>query len=135
MVKLAGIHPELRAHAEATVRYAQSFGLRPIITSVYRSLDFQRRLRANYELCLRRGVAGRHVSLSPGLSCAYPANRPGESAHNFGLAWDSDLPAEQLQLWTEIRRAFGWKVPEGDLIHAEYPGWRTVVGLSTPAAA
>lgn len=127
---LAGLHPQLRAHAQATIDYARRLGLRPEVTSVYRTVDFQRRLYENHLACKRAGVAGRHVQLNPGMSCAWPANPPGFSAHNHHLAWDSTVPPEHQDAWNAIRRGFGWRVPASDVIHAEYPGWQQIVGLA-----
>lgn len=54
----------------------------------------------------------------------WPAAEPGESAHQYGVAWDSTVPPEWLPVWTAIRRAFGWAVYDNDPNHAEYPGWQ-----------
>ena len=51
---------------------ASQYGLRPQVTSTYRSFDEQRRL---YE----RWLAGQHN---------YPVASPGNSLHNYGLAFD-----------------------------------------------
>jgi hypothetical protein len=124
VIALAGIHQQLRPYADQALAIARENGIPVTVTSVFRSLDFQRRLRANYELCLARGKSGQAVSVTPGMSCAYPANRPGDSSHNFGLAWDSITEERFQPFWNEIRRWVGWEVPPGDVIHAELPGWR-----------
>lgn len=130
MIQLRGLHPALRTHAELTVDYFRRLsGVTPAITSVTRTVDQQRKLYDNFLACRRRGLEGRHVSLNPGMTCAWPANPPGYSAHNYGLAWDSTVPGEWWDLWNRVRRAFGWRVPDSDRIHAEYPEWRKALGI------
>jgi len=128
-IALSGLDSRLRPYAEYTLAVGRAYGLNPTITSVFRSDAEQGALRRNYETCLARGLVGTSTSLTPGFTCMYPANRVGDSAHNFRLAWDSYVPGDQLALWVAIRRATGWHVPSDDLIHAEYPGWRQVIGL------
>lgn len=124
-IGLAGIHPQLRPYAEYALKVAQLNKIPVELTSTYRSRQQQIALRNNYELCLARGVAGQAVQLTPGMSCSWPANKPGDSAHEYGLAWDSVVPAEFQDAWDYIRRAIGWSVPENDRIHAELPSWRS----------
>lgn len=121
-VALNGLHPTVRRQAELTLLVARLNGIRPVITSTVRTFAEQRRLRTRFELCLRSGPVGRHRE----VGCRFPANRPGDSAHNFGLAWDSVVPAAQLRTWTAIREWAGFRVPPNDVIHAEVPGWRRV---------
>lgn len=117
MIELRGLHSALRPAAEWAVRYAMQYGVRPQVTSVYRSWTDQLRLRQRWE----RGG-------SP-----YPAARPGESAHNYRLAWDSVLPPEwrgdpQAEAWWEaVREYAGFNVPSNDTIHAELPDWPSYV--------
>lgn len=120
-VALRGLHSQLRPYAEYALEVAQAYGLEPVVTSVYRSWENQARLRKNYERCLATGQFGRTPE------CRYPANRPGDSAHNYGLAWDSWVPDAQMPLWRTIRAWVGWRVPEHDQIHAELPEWRQYV--------
>lgn len=125
MIAFRGLDPQLRPYADAAMRMAGEYGLSPIVTSVLRTMDKQRLLRDNYERCLAAGVQGTDVSFGPGLSCKWPANRPGDSAHNYGVAFDSWVPPEQMELWVAIRRHIGWHVPDNDVIHAELPNWRS----------
>lgn len=111
MIRFRGMHLELRPYADYAIQLADAYGLNPVVTSVLRTWEDQARLRRDYE-------AGRS---------RFPANRPGDSAHQYGLAWDSWVPEEQEQLWTQIREYVGWRVPPNDWVHAEYPNWRTVV--------
>jgi len=108
---LRGLHPELRPYAELAHRIAEAYGVQPVVTSVFRSWEEQARLRARYE-------AGK---------AKFPANRPGDSAHNYGLAWDSWVPPEQQDLWDAIRRYVGFEVLPNDRIHAQLPSWRSYV--------
>lgn len=118
---LRGLHPDLRQAAEFALEVANHNGVDPTITSVSRSFTNQARLRANFERCVAQG----RFPSAP--NCRFPANRPGDSAHNYGLAWDSVVPASQAALWDEIRRWVGWEVLENDRIHAQLPGWRQFV--------
>lgn len=59
----------------------------------------------------------------------YPVNRPGDSAHQYGLAVDSDVPDAQQPIWRAVREYFGFRVPSNDEVHGEVPGWRALVGL------
>lgn len=69
---LSLLAPEFRPYARALVEVAQKYGLRPRVSSTYRSLEEQRRLYERY-------VAGLHP---------YPVAPPGQSWHNYGLALD-----------------------------------------------
>jgi hypothetical protein len=128
VISLRGLDPGLRANAEAALVIARQYGVPVQVTSVRRTLEQQTRLRNNYELCLQRGVFPSDASLSPGMSCRYPANRPGDSAHNYGLAWDSWVPDEYWELWDAIRGYCGFELDPNDRVHAQYPNWRQVVG-------
>lgn len=68
----AELHPELRPWARHLYQTAERYGLRPRITSTYRSISTQRRLYNEYR-------AGRR---------AFPVAPPGRSLHNFRLAFD-----------------------------------------------
>lgn len=69
---LRSLDPQFRPYAQALVEVARSYGLKPVVTSTYRSVSEQRRL---YE----RWLAGQHP---------YPVAPPGRSLHNYGLAID-----------------------------------------------
>jgi hypothetical protein len=71
--------------------------------------------------CLREGLMGRTPE------CRYPANRPGDSAHNFGLAWDSTVDPQFQGWWDYVRSAVGFQVLPNDRIHAQLPSWRRYV--------
>lgn len=117
-MQLAGLHPQVRPYAEAAVAIARHFGISPTITSVKRSWAEQEKLRANYERCLATGEYGK-----PG-PCRWPANKPGDSSHQWGLSFDSWVPDDQMGKWVAIRRWIGFAVPDHDAIHAEVPNWR-----------
>jgi hypothetical protein len=106
------MHTELRPYAEYAHQLAEQYGISPVVTSVFRTWEDQTRLRARYE-------AGKSK---------YPANRPGDSSHNYGFSWDSWVRDSDMPLWVAIRRHVGWQVPENDLIHAQLPNWRAYVG-------
>lgn len=110
MLGFAGMDPRLRAHAEATVAFAERYGIVPTIISVRRSYEEQQKLWQNY-------LAGKSK---------WPANPPGDSAHEYGVAFDATVKPEHQEAWNYIRRGFGWTVHASDLPHAEYPNWRAV---------
>lgn len=113
MIGLTGLDERLRQHAEQTFSYARSIGLHPVPTSSRRTEQEQRRLYDTYI----RGKA------------KYPAAPPGQSAHQWGVAFDSVVPASELAAWTAVRRAFGWLAPDTDTVHAEWPGWQSYVSV------
>lgn len=119
MIALRGMHSSVRPYAEYAMKVAQRYGINPVVTSVTRSLQEQAELRANFERCVAQG----RFPSEP--DCKWPANRPGDSAHNFGVAFDSWVPPEQMRAWTIIRRWVGFRVPDNDSIHAELPNWRS----------
>lgn len=57
---------------------------------------------------------------------------PGDSAHEYGFGWDSDVPDNRMAAWIQIRRAIGWELAKDtrkDPWHSGWPGWRSLVGL------
>jgi hypothetical protein len=81
------------------------------VTSTLRTWQEQAELRRRYEA----GVS------------QWPANKPGDSAHNYGLAFDSTVEPQYLAWWTHVRTLAGFHVPPHDVIHAEVPSWRQYV--------
>lgn len=120
-IQTRGLHDQLRPYADWSLDLAAQYGIKPVVTSVLRSWENQTTLRRKFENCVARG----RFPSPP--DCKYPANRPGDSAHNYGLAWDSWVPADQMPLWIAIREYVGWRVPRNDLIHSELPQWRSYV--------
>lgn len=111
-MQLRGLHPDVRAAADWAVRYAESQGVPVTITSGYRTWEEQAKLR-------ERWLAG---------GSSFPANAPGDSAHNWGLAFDSWVPAPYRNFWDQVRQYVGFRTyPKTDHVHGEYPGWRGVV--------
>jgi hypothetical protein len=125
-MRLDGLNPGLLPAAQYAVDLAKELRLDVTITSVYRTLAEQMQLRRRYEQCLARGEFQKPTA-QRSAPCRYPANRPGDSAHNWGLAWDSWVPPEQMPAWVELRRQLGWSVPDNDVVHAELPDWRSYV--------
>lgn len=110
-MRLSGLHPAVRARAEMALNYAQKAGVPVTVTSTYRSIDQQRKLYQNYLNGTSR----------------FPANPPGASGHNYGLAWDSVVADPYISWWVRVREAFGFRVPANDWIHAEVPSWQQYV--------
>jgi len=127
-VQLAGLYPVVRDRAELALSWAARYGITPTITSAYRSWAEQTRLRSQYEQCLARGET---ISpKNPDSRCRYPANEPGDSAHNYGFAFDSWVDEPFWWAWTYLRKAAGFHVPDNDRIHAEVPNWRDYTSLT-----
>lgn len=115
MIQFRGIHPALRAAAEGALQWAQAYGVEPTITSVLRTWNEQSALYDRHRQCVREG------KYPHARGCHYPANPPGWSAHQYGLAFDSTVPGMYDDWWRQVREAFGFSVPGNDTIHAEHP--------------
>lgn len=119
MNAVAYLHPVMQNAVSAVLR---AFEPRGSVTSTYRSIEEQRRLRTAFE----RGRA------------RFPAERPGNSTHHTGLAVDfvvragahSREQAQLGQLWQEA----GGRWSANDPIHFEHPQAREAlsVGLTGP---
>jgi hypothetical protein len=98
----AGLRPELQPYAEYLYRAAANAGLRPRVTSVFRSSQQQAVLYDRY----RRGMS------------KLPAAPPGRSKHQLGLAFDmvTDDPAAVGDVWG--RMGGRWAGPR-DPVHFE----------------
>lgn len=114
---LAGLQDWVRPYAEWCLTVADFYGVPVTVTSTYRSWAEQAELRKRYEQGRSR----------------WPANRPGDSAHNYGLAWDSTVDPAYQDWWDMVRRRAGFEVLSNDLIHAQVPGWREIVRGSRSA--
>lgn len=121
MIALRGMHEQLRPYAEYAHQLAEAYGIHPTVTSVKRTWEKQLELWNNFQRCKAEG------KYPWAEGCRYPANQPGDSSHNYGLSWDSWVPAGDMPLWIAIRRYVGFRVPDHDPIHAEYPEWRSVL--------
>jgi len=93
-MQLRGMDSRIRPYAEWALEIANAYGIDPTITSVYRTWENQARLRERYE---------------QGLS-AFPANKPGDSSHNYGWSFDSVVRADQQPTWDAIRAYVGFEV-------------------------
>lgn len=122
MSLLDTLDPAIRPYAQDLFDLAQSQGLHPRVTSARRSHAKQEALYSAYQKGLSR----------------YPAAIPGNSAHEYGLAFDMVIPDPGYQLgagklWVSWGGVYGH---EEDPIHFEYPSWRTVAGVpATPTVA
>ena len=111
--------PGAAERAAQTIAAGNAAGLHITVTSVVRTVAEQTKLRDEYDACVAAGMEGQ-----PG-PCQYPANKAGDSAHQYGFAFDS-VPGDKAQMdsWVAIRKAYGWRVPDNDTVHAEVPRWR-----------
>lgn len=110
-IQLRGLHQQVRPYAEYALAVAAYYRLEVTITSTFRSWQEQQLLWSRYKRGLSR----------------FPANEPGDSAHGYGLAFDSVVSPENQPMWDAIRRWVGFGVPMNDIVHAEVPGWRGMV--------
>lgn len=121
-LQLRGLDPAVRQRAQYALDVAAYYGVPVTVTSTHRTWAEQQWLRNRYERCLARGA--KIEPSNPDPSCRYPANEPGDSAHNWRLAWDSWVPKPYVAWWAAVRRWVGFTVPPDDSIHAEVPNWR-----------
>lgn len=110
-MRLSGLADWIRPYAEWCLAVADYYGVTVTVTSTFRSWAEQERLRRRWE-----------DGLSP-----WPANRPGDSAHQYGLAWDSVVHPDLQPWWDYVRRYAGFEVLDNDAIHAQVPSWRQLV--------
>lgn len=104
---ISDLVPELQPFANALVDAAGRAGLQPRVTSTLRSHSEQRRLYASY----LAGQAG------------YPVAPPGQSAHEYGLAFDLVVaPLAALAHVGRLWRSWGGGWTGRDAVHFEYPG-------------
>jgi hypothetical protein len=122
-ISLRGLDPHIRDAAQWSLDVAAYYKVPVTVTSANRPWAQQEQLRHRYEGCLARGE--RVYPENPDEGCRFPANEPGDSAHNYGLAWDSWVPEEFRPWWQAVREYAGFRVPSNDWVHAEYPDWRT----------
>lgn len=120
-LRLGGVHRDVRAAAEWALSWADYYGVPVDVTSGLRSWENQSRLYKNYQRCLASGLYGK----TPG--CQFPANPPGDSSHQYGLAFDSVTEPRYQDWWNEVRRLAGFDVPQSDAIHAQVPSWRNYI--------
>lgn len=110
MNALSTLVAELRPSAEQLVQVAEANGLRPRVTSTYRTYAEQKALYEKY-------LAGQS---------SYPASPPGQGSHELGWAFDLVVqPMEYLEPLGELWESWGgtwggrWRNP--DVIHFELP--------------
>ncbi len=120
-MSLRGIHSGLRPNAQWALDVARHFRVPVRVSSVFRGWTAQKKLRDRFERCVARGQFGQ-----PGM-CRWPANRPGDSAHNYGLAWDSVTERRYQEWWNRVRELAGFEVLPHDEPHAQLRNWRDFV--------
>lgn len=120
--KVGGLARGIQPAVRWCLAVAEYYGVGVTVTSGKRSSSEQRRLYEQYAKCVREGTFG-----TPRCPTRWPANPPGTSAHEYGLAWDSVVDARYQDWWNRVREAAGFRVPRNDAIHAEVPNWRQYV--------
>ena len=113
-LNLTRIHPSLKTVARNLPKVAASQGFQVRITSGYRSRAQQAKLYNDY-------VTGKAL---------YPANPPGQSAHEYGLALD--ILSTNTNALVNMLSSVGllWAGP-GDPIHFQMPSKTAVGGPTT----
>lgn len=111
-LKLGGLHPDVKEAADWALGWAEYYRVPITVTSGYRSWARQQELYSTYLSGLSR----------------WPANPPGQSSHNYGLAFDSTTESRFQDWWTMVREMAGFEVPKNDIIHAQVPNWRQYAG-------
>lgn len=103
-LNLSNVHPTLKTIARNLPRVAAAQGFQIRITSGYRSYATQKKLYQDY-------ISGRAL---------YPANPPGQSAHEKGRA--IDVLSTNVEALASLLQSVGlvWAGPE-DPIHFELP--------------
>lgn len=117
MIALRGLHVDLRPWAQYAIDLAEWYGIPVTVTSVNRTWSQQAALYQRYRTAVENGSF-------PSARVRYPANPPGQSAHQYGMAWDSVVSPQDQTDWNQIRSEIGWMVPSNDVIHSELFGWR-----------
>ena len=120
-LKLLGLHPDVKEAAEWALGWADYYNVPVTVTSGFRSWQEQAVLRRNFENCVARGDFGKTPR------CMFPANKPGDSSHNWGLSWDSVVAIKFLPWWTHVRELAGFEVLPNDIVHAQVRNWRDFV--------
>lgn len=97
------LHPSFAPWARWLYACAEYNRLSPRVTSTYRSLSDQQRLRSRYEMGESR----------------YPAAKPGCSQHNYGLAFDmvSQNNAWLGRVWESVGGRWGGTFSNYDPVH------------------
>lgn len=104
MSSLSDLHPDFEPWARWLYAVADYHGLRPRITSTYRSLAHQERLYREY-------LAGKRI---------YPVARPGYSQHNYGVAIDM-VSDDNKALGVMWRSVGGYWGGDRDPVHFGIP--------------
>lgn len=93
------LDPQFRPWAEYLLQVGRRYGLRPRVTSTFRSIREQARL---YEKFLRGETR-------------YPVAPPGHSLHNYGLA--IDLVSHDNPWLGEVWQSWGGRWSSADSVH------------------
>lgn len=111
--------PDLQPWARRLVDVATTAGVRPVVTSTFRTFAQQSKL---------------YTAFKAGQS-KYPVAAPGTSAHEFGFAFDVDLGSDGANLSDlgSVWESWGgvWGGRYGDPVHFEFPGFKASAGGQT----
>jgi len=84
------------------------------VTSGYRSYADQKRLRDQWDALRARGLTSQQIAEQYGL---YTPSKPGQSMHNYGLAFDVGGPAEERAWLGAIWNSWGGQWSTRDHVH------------------
>ncbi len=123
---LTTLRPDLRGLAAEHIRRLRQEGIDARIVSGSRSIAHQQRLK------------NKQQAMSPAAQKDYPVATPGNSAHNYGAAYDIGIFVDGkydgrgsnpgYQRAGEIGRGLGldWGARFNDLPHYQLPSWKTL---------
>lgn len=132
---LDDLHPEFRVRVDLWLTQCALFDIDVLIYCTYRSLEEQARLYA-----IGRTVKGEGVAKSRPMGRTVTNAKPGQSAHNYGLALDFVPMLDGKAQWSD-KRLYGRAIDIAlkydleslrdssfpELAHLQMPGWRGYV--------
>jgi len=84
------------------------------VTSGYRSVADQQKLWDQYQALRARGLSSAQIAEQYGL---FTPARPGQSMHNYGLAFDIGGPADEQEWLGAVWNAWGGQWSPSDRVH------------------
>ncbi len=108
-MSLASLHPSFRPWAQALYIGAERSGMRPRVTSTFRSSREQAILFERRQRVLRGEL--------PPSAQAFPVAPPGRSRHNFAAAFDMVVDAGDERVVGSVWRTWGGFWTSGDRVH------------------
>ncbi len=112
-VRLEDLHPDVELYARLVIGWAKYYGIPVTVLSTRRTCAQQAFLFTSY---------------LQNPTTRIPAARPGESAHQYGLAFYAKTTPQYQWAWDWLRQYVGFHLlGSRDPHHAEVPGWQRFV--------